>query len=123
MPYTHLHKGDFFVLCIVGILAIGLLLCPHLSHTGSGTYCEIRCGDTVTRYPLTDERTIPRTHNGYTLSVTIANGAVSITASDCPDRVCVKTGEIAAVGSVIVCVPANVIVQIGGAEEADYVAG
>lgn len=34
-----------------------------------------------------------------------------------------KTGEIAAVGSVIVCVPANVIVQIGGAEEADYVAG
>ena len=112
MPYTHLHKGDFFVLCIVGILAIGLLLCPHLSHTGSGT-----------RYPLTDERTIPLTHNGYTLSVTIANGAVSITASDCPDRVCVKTGEIAAVGSVIVCVPANVIVQIGGAEEADYVAG
>ena len=83
----------------------------------------IRCGDTVTRYPLTDERTIPLTHNGYTLSVTIANGAVSITASDCPDRVCVKTGEIAAVGSVIVCVPANVIVQIGGAEEADYVAG
>lgn len=123
MPYTHIHKGDLIVLCAVLLFAAGLFLFPHLTRTADGAYCEIFCGGTITRYSLTDERTIPITHGGYTLSVTIANGAVSVTSADCPDRVCVKTGAIATVGSVIVCIPAEVIVRIGGMEEADYVAG
>ena len=118
MPYTHLHKGDFFVLCIVGILAIGLLLCPHLSHTGSGTYCEIRCGDTVTRYPLTDERTIPLTHNGYTLTVTAEGSGLRVSEADCPTQDCVHTGAIFRSGQSIVCLPARVVIQlIGGAAD------
>ena len=123
MPYTHIHKGDLAILCAVTLLAVGLLLLPHLTRTGGGAYCEILCGGTVTRYPLTDERTIPITHDGYTLSVTIANGTVSVTSANCPDRVCVQSGEISSTGCVIVCVPAEVIVRIVGAEEADYVAG
>ncbi len=126
MPYTHFHKGDLVVLCAVVLLAVGLFLYPHFSHVTGGAYCEILCGDTVSRYPMTDECTIPITHGGYTLTVTIADGAVSVTSADCPDRVCVKTGEISTAGSVIVCIPAEVVVRVRGteeAEEADYVAG
>lgn len=124
MPYTRFQKGDLAVLCAIVLLAAGFLLFPRLTaRTADGAYCEILCGGEGTRYPLSDTRTIPLSHGGYTLTVTIAHGAVSVTAADCPDRVCVKTGEITAPGSVIVCVPAEVVVRITGNEEADYVAG
>lgn len=125
MPHTRFHKGDLVVLCAVVLLAAGFLLCPLLTlRTTDGAYCEIRCGDEVTRYPLSDTRTIPLSHGGYTLTVTIAHGTVSVTSADCPDRVCVRTGEISHSGDVIVCIPAEVVIRITGNEEAaDYVAG
>lgn len=49
-----------------------------------------------------------------TVTVAVANGAISVTESDCPDHTCVRTGAVRASGSVIACVPNRVIVRVGG---------
>ncbi|MDY0341332.1 MAG: NusG domain II-containing protein, partial [Coriobacteriia bacterium] len=46
--------------------------------------------------------------------VRVADGAVRIDESGCPDQTCVRTGAISTPGSVIACVPNRVVVRVGG---------
>ena len=43
-------------------------------------------------------------------------GAISVTAADCPDRVCVSQGRISQSGMPIACVPHRLVIQIEGGE-------
>ena len=55
-------------------------------------------------------------------TVVIKGGKVSVTDADCPDKVCMNTGEIDSVGQTIVCMPHRVVVEIeGSAQEVDSV--
>lgn len=51
--------------------------------------------------------------------VVIENGGVRMTEADCPDQVCVHSGEIREPGRTIVCLPNRVVVEIGGQEEGE----
>lgn len=42
----------------------------------------------------------------------VNDGRIRITESDCPDKICVKTGYISSVGEKIVCLPKKLIVEI-----------
>jgi hypothetical protein len=48
----------------------------------------------------------------------IKDGAISIIESDCPDRVCVKTGYIQNNGQTAACIPNNTVIRVigGGAD-------
>ncbi|KOA18983.1 hypothetical protein CLHOM_27230 [Clostridium homopropionicum DSM 5847] len=46
--------------------------------------------------------------------VQIENGGVRIVDADCPDKVCIKDGFKDKVGSVLVCLPHKVVIQIKG---------
>lgn len=46
--------------------------------------------------------------------VEINNGGVSITDSDCPDKICVKDGFKSNPGEVLVCLPHKVVIEIKG---------
>lgn len=47
-------------------------------------------------------------------------GEVRFTRSDCPDQVCVHTGNISRTGEIAACVPANALIRIlGGSEDDD----
>ena len=49
--------------------------------------------------------------------VVVKNGKVSVTEADCPDKVCVNTGEIGTPGDTIVCMPHKMVVEIEGSGE------
>lgn len=49
-----------------------------------------------------------------TVTVSVEDGAVSVTDSNCPDQTCVRTGAVRTSGSVVACVPNRVIVRVGG---------
>ncbi|MGE5587679.1 MAG: NusG domain II-containing protein [Clostridia bacterium] len=56
---------------------------------------------------------------GRTVTVEIAeDGRARVLASDCPDKVCVKTGWIDRPGELIVCLPNRVVVKIQGGPRA-----
>ena len=47
------------------------------------------------------------------LYLAFSEDGVSVTASDCPDDVCVRTGKIARTGESIVCAPLGVCITVG----------
>ena len=49
---------------------------------------------------------------------TVLNGKISVTESDCHDKICIRTGSISRVGEAIICVPNRTAVTIeNGSEE------
>ena len=74
------------------VLVVVLLLfaavfsaCFSLSRD-AGTVCTVTYGGVSETFSLSENRVIPVLSNGHALTVTIENGAVSVTESDCPDR-------------------------------------
>ena len=76
------------------------------------------------RLPLAQFGTHTYANNGYTLTVTAAGGAVSVTQSDCPGQDCVHSGAVSRAGQSIVCLPARIVVElVGAADGYDLVTG
>ena len=56
--------------------------------------------------------------------ITVSQGKVSITSSDCPGMDCVHSGAISASGRSLVCLPNGVEVRIvGRTDDVDFVVG
>jgi len=111
---------------IVGLLLLAAVISAcFMLFRDTGTACTIRYGETSETVSLSGNRVIPVHSNGYSLTVVIENGAVSVAQSNCPDGVCVNSGSISRAGQAIVCVPAGVTVRIDGnrTDDADIIAG
>lgn len=48
------------------------------------------------------------------VEVVVEDGAVRVAGSSCPDRLCVRSGPVAAAGHAVVCAPNGVTVVVGG---------
>lgn len=60
----------------------------------------------------------------YTNVITVQDGKVSVSHSDCPGEDCVHSGKISAAGRSLVCLPNGVEVRIvGKADDVDFVVG
>ncbi len=77
-------------------------------------------------YSLTTDQTIEVTSadGSHHLTVVIERGTVRVSASDCPDGVCMA-GAISRAGQALVCAPAQITLAIQGDKEdhADAVVG
>lgn len=116
--------GDILVYIVVAAAAV--LSSFALSARGGGgpVFVEVTSSGTTTQYSLDADSKITLTGEGYTLLLVIEDGSVHIEESDCPDKLCVKTGKISRSGQSIVCVPARISVRLtGGNHSSDAVAG
>ena len=110
------------------ILILSVLVCAGLVFSGvmlfqkPGAYVYAESdGKTVFSVPLTKEEqvfTVDAPSGGRNI-VTIRDEKVSVTEASCPDKICMKQGEISAAGQCIICLPNKLIVSIGGDPEAD----
>ncbi len=109
----NIQKTDIFFLSI--LLSAGVLLAVfiYFPRTSVGTYVEIRVdGEKTAAYPLSaDRRETVHTASGEN-TIMIQNGAVSMTAADCPDKVCVSMRRISRSGETIVCLPHKLVLEI-----------
>ncbi|GKX28133.1 lipoprotein [Vallitalea longa] len=81
-------------------------------------YVEINVdGELYQRIKLSEEKEIRIDGtNGYNI-IKIHDDGVEIVESDCPDKICVKTGFITQVGKTIVCLPHKIYIEIVGRED------
>lgn len=121
---TRFRLWDGVVMAAVLLAALCLFLVPLLRGGGKTAIVRVD-GEIVARMPLSRDDELHVENNGYHLTVTVRDGAVFISETDCPDRVCEHTGKISKKGAAIVCAPAGVTVTIGkgGNDDADFVAG
>lgn len=113
-------KWDLIPIAVVVLLAVAVFLLFLPSDTPA-KYVEIyRGGVLLERFPLDEDRTY-LVEGDYTNVITVSNGRVAVTESDCPGGDCKNCGWLSTAGS-IVCLPNAVEIRlIAGETSVDIV--
>ncbi|MCD7734713.1 MAG: NusG domain II-containing protein [Clostridiales bacterium] len=112
------------LLLIGGLIAVGLVLTAFvlLSRMGgqsdSLTVVIRQDGAVVATLPLEEDAVYTvQGEDGAVNRVVIEDGAVYMEEASCPDRLCVKQGNIRYAGDSLICLPNRVVVEITGQDE------
>lgn len=116
------QKTDTIAIGLVVMLAILVFLCYLPKGKETPACVEVyRDGDLTETISLYENREITIRGN-YTNTITIRDGKVAVTYSDCPGTDCVKSGWIGSTGRSIVCLPNGVEIRVVGADsDVDFV--
>ena len=102
---------DFIILLII-ITVCGLfILIGHNQKRGSYAVISVN-GKKAERLSLSKDIENFTVKGANNISFTITNGELYVSESDCPDKICLKTGHISRKGQSIICVPKRVSVTI-----------
>lgn len=93
----------------VGMLAV------RFAGTDDGSEVRITVdGEVYGTWPLSKDREIDvDTSYGHNV-VVIADGEVFMQDADCPDRYCIRQGEIKSTNKSIICLPHKLVVEVTG---------
>jgi len=112
-----INKRDTIIIVLIIILALACVFIPKLAANGG--YAVIKCGDKVVAQLELDKSgdyVFPQFEG---MIFTVADGAISVTESNCGDHTCMRTGAISRSGEVIVCVPNKAAITIENSEQSD----
>ena len=114
------RKGDLIAAVLVAAVAV-MTLIAFLPGGGTekSTVQVFRDGQLIRECAL-DENAVFQISGEYENTVTVENGRVSITDSDCPGRDCVHSGWISAAGRSVVCLPNRVEIRVTGEADVDF---
>lgn len=99
--------SDIVIAAVILLAAVIMLI-----NSGSdGSYAAVYYnGEQVGSYSLFEDGFYPLEEYGVTLE--IKDNSIRVCDSDCPDKVCVKTGFISSSKQAVVCLPNRISVRI-----------
>lgn len=107
-----IKKADIILFLIILIFGFAVTWWS-LSGSTDGQYVRITiAGESYGTYSLDQDQEIDIIQDGHHNHITIKNGEVSMTFSDCKNQVCVNTGAISQTKDTIVCLPNKVLIEI-----------
>ena len=113
------QKSDWLAVALICLLAAAVFCLMPMLRSGS-TYAQIyRDGKLVREVPLSVNQTF-RIRGDYTNTVTVVDGKIAVTHSDCPNQDCVYMGWLKDGGN-IVCLPNRMEIRLGGDTAVDAV--
>lgn len=108
-------RADRLLILVLAVAA--LLAWPLLAAAGGNAeFAEISGPGGATRVPLGTDDVLLVDGTGGDLRVVVQNGSVRVEEADCPNQICVRTGRIESAGSVIACVPNDVVIRVEGGQ-------
>ena len=118
------QTGDALAIVLVVLLAAGVFLAFLPGRSQEAAQAEIYLnGERIETLLLSQDRELT-INDQYSNTITVADGRIAITASDCPGEDCVHSGWISSSGRSIVCLPngleIRVVAQTG---DVDFVVG
>ena len=122
--FLRFRQGDFLAIAIVAVLAVLVALCFLPKGSDSPVQAQIyQSGDLIMTVPLEEDASFTITGK-YTNVITVADGRIAVSASDCPGEDCVHSGAIHSSGRSIVCLPNSVEIRVVNAQsDVDFVVG
>lgn len=118
------RRGDFVAVAFVFLCALALSagLWMHRGQSDAVMAQIYQDGKLIEEIPLTGNRTLTVT-GSYTNVITVADGKIAVTSTDCPGEDCRHTGWIHVAGGSIVCLPNRVEIRLVGDGGVDAVVG
>lgn len=106
------------------LLALCGLLFWGLSRSPKGAVAVVeQNGRVVLRQELAalegPLETVVKGENGLSVTVEISGDGAAVTAAECPDQVCVRTGRLTQAGESALCLPAKISLRLEGETAAD----
>lgn len=119
-----LRWGD--ALAVLGVLALAVvvfaLFLPRDTEDGLSAHIYLD-GKLITVVSLEMDQEFVIT-NRYSNTITVRDGAIAVTGSDCPGGDCLRCGWIRGPGKSIVCLPNGLEIRIVSAKgDVDFVVG
>ena len=122
--HLRFRKGDLLAIALVVILAVSVAVCFLPKNTSAPVQAEIYQDGNLLKTVSLEEETSFVVTGKYTNTITVEDGRIAITASDCPGEDCVHSGGIHTTGRSIVCLPNGVEVRVvNAASDVDFVVG
>lgn len=112
-----IRKADIILVLVLLLVAAAAGIFMLAVRDTGGEAVVLRDGQEILRLPLSEDAEQVITEGEDSNTVVIQDGAASVTQANCPDKVCVHTGEIRYEGQTIVCLPHKLVVKIEGGEE------
>lgn len=114
-----LKKGDIFLIIIILLIVTFSFIFTRVIRESANTHkiAVIKQGDKVIKEVDLDEIKEPQRleiQGEYNLIVLVERGRIRFEKSNCPDKLCVKTGWISKPGDTAVCLPGRSIIKIKG---------
>ena len=122
--HLRFRKGDILAIVLVAMLAVFVAVCFLPKEIQGTVSAEIyQDGSLVKSLSLSEDTTF-QIEGKYRNEITVRDGEIAITASDCPGEDCVHSGPIHSSGRSIVCLPNGVEVRVvNGVSDVDLVVG
>ncbi|MCU0644863.1 MAG: NusG domain II-containing protein [bacterium] len=112
--------GDKILVVLIVVIGIASLFAiSRLKQPGDRVIIEVN-GQELQRLDLESSQEITVTGPIGNTRIKIDHSTVQVVSSDCPEKICVKTGKIRHAGEIIVCVPNKVVVKIIGKTEHQF---
>lgn len=111
-----MKKSDLIIISVVILIAAIMYGGYYAQHSEDGMQIVLikHAGEEVDRLILTNDLTFEKQYeyDGQLNTVSIADGKVSVSSANCPDQLCVKSGNISKVGESLICLPHQFTVEI-----------
>ena len=118
------QKGDWLAVAVTLVLAAAVFLAFLPRESNTPAVAEIYLDGELIRQVSLDSPQEFRVEGEYYNTVTVKDGCISVTASDCPGEDCVHSGAISTAGRSIVCLPNRLEIRIISASgNVDFVVG
>ena len=109
-----IRKADIILAAV--LIVVGLALSYAFftgGETGQTVYITAD-GEEYAYYPLSEDRTVTIERSGHINKITIKDGQVSMTFSDCSGQDCIQQGKISPTSQSITCLPNRIVIEIRG---------
>lgn len=115
-------KGDWVAIAIVAALAVAVFACFFSGNQETSSAAQIYLnGQLIQTVDLTKDQTFA-IDDRYHSEITVSDGAIFFSDSDCPGKDCVHSGKISASGRSLVCLPNGLEIRIlSGETDVDFV--
>lgn len=116
MKLNQFKKGDFIIFLTIIVVAITCMI-PFRKIQNDNLICEISVDNKIIHsFKLNNnfKQVIEINENKKNCTIIIENNCVWFSKSNCPDKVCIKSGKLTHSNQIVACVPNKVIVKIIG---------
>lgn len=111
-----LKKSDLLVLLVIAAVAAVCFFAVRVPAVSGKTVCRVLYDGRPVKTVSLDTNGAFKIAEAPLMEFEVRDGKIAATHSDCPDKVCVRTGFIGHAGQKIVCLPNRVTVSIDSAE-------